>query len=420
MFTNAFVVRPLPLFLPGLPPYRTVGNQTLRLKIQNSVNTYEKMRSKREKSEFVASIVNMIRSSNPTGGGFVRKDYERGRWIEIGETRAREKVGHAIRIELRKRKRNQRRAFSSSSTTSSSGHPTSLLVSGEEEQKGHFLPLEGKEAGSSSFPNFPSARGAAVASSSISVLLPSLQGSLTNYPAATLLEDNTSQTNPNKHAKKAQSTIFESSGSARGVAFLGEEDDDVGADRPSAGLPPDDQASKVSPQIKNPRQRMAEGIFMEQMGQPSSSNPGQGAPVFFNVPSNWRLIVTKQENIEQRAIEPPRSRPNSSNALNTEKEWRRQLEGAQASAGNADLLQLGSGVPDSSPILSPRMLPLPNHVTVLEACRRHKKEEEEERRQRQARNSSLPTPGDGEAMTRLCSRSNAGFAPGGERCDGTS
>lgn len=47
-------------------------------------------------------IVDRIRQERHEGG-FVRKDHETGRWMEIGEVKAREKVGHAIRIEIKKR-----------------------------------------------------------------------------------------------------------------------------------------------------------------------------------------------------------------------------------------------------------------------------------------------------------------------------
>lgn len=44
----------------------------------------------------------------------MRKDYETGRWIEIGEAKAREKVGHAIRIALKKRSSARKTSHSSS------------------------------------------------------------------------------------------------------------------------------------------------------------------------------------------------------------------------------------------------------------------------------------------------------------------
>jgi len=79
------------------------GNQILRQIVRDRTVLYEQAPTKKAKSAVVMEIVEQIRTER-AHGGFVRKDYEMGRWIEIGELKAREKVGHAIRIEIKKRK----------------------------------------------------------------------------------------------------------------------------------------------------------------------------------------------------------------------------------------------------------------------------------------------------------------------------
>eukprot|EP00934_Nitzschia_sp_Nitz4_P005620 Nitzschia sp. Nitz4//scaffold77_size91520//31075//32065//NITZ4_004886-RA/size91520-augustus-gene-0.72-mRNA-1//-1//CDS//3329557979//5610//frame0 len=83
------------------------GNREFRRMIQDKAIVYAGMNSKKRKTQVVIDIVATIRNNNPYGGGFIRKDYDTGRWVEIGATKAREKVGHALRIELKKNKRDQ-------------------------------------------------------------------------------------------------------------------------------------------------------------------------------------------------------------------------------------------------------------------------------------------------------------------------
>jgi hypothetical protein len=73
--------------------------------VRESIPRYEEAAgTKKEKSRVVVDIVDRIRNERPEGG-FIRKDYYSGRWVEIGESKAREKVGHAIRIEIRKQRK---------------------------------------------------------------------------------------------------------------------------------------------------------------------------------------------------------------------------------------------------------------------------------------------------------------------------
>jgi hypothetical protein len=72
--------------------------------VHESIPRYEAAGTKKKKSRVVIDIVDRIRNERPEGG-FIRKDYDSGRWVEIGESKAREKVGHAIRIEIRKQRK---------------------------------------------------------------------------------------------------------------------------------------------------------------------------------------------------------------------------------------------------------------------------------------------------------------------------
>jgi hypothetical protein len=52
--------------------------------------------TKLKKTQVIAAVIDKVRSDSP-GGGFVKKDFYTGRWHEIGNEKARDKVGHAIR-----------------------------------------------------------------------------------------------------------------------------------------------------------------------------------------------------------------------------------------------------------------------------------------------------------------------------------
>ena len=52
--------------------------------------------TKLEKTQVIAAVIDKVRSDS-SGGGFVKKDFYTGRWYEIGNEKARDKVGHAIR-----------------------------------------------------------------------------------------------------------------------------------------------------------------------------------------------------------------------------------------------------------------------------------------------------------------------------------
>ncbi|KAL3919143.1 MAG: hypothetical protein SGILL_003902 [Bacillariaceae sp.] len=64
--------------------------------IEKYAPVYLHASTKYQKSEVIAKIVTEVRNKSPTGG-FVKKDFYSGRWFEIGDEKARDKVGHAIR-----------------------------------------------------------------------------------------------------------------------------------------------------------------------------------------------------------------------------------------------------------------------------------------------------------------------------------
>jgi hypothetical protein len=73
-----------------------VGNQRFRQLVLFSAPLYDAAKTKLEKTQVIASVVEKIRRESP-GGGFVKRDFHTGRWFEIGDDKSRDKVGHAIR-----------------------------------------------------------------------------------------------------------------------------------------------------------------------------------------------------------------------------------------------------------------------------------------------------------------------------------
>mmetsp|Transcript_55898 Transcript_55898/g.113991 ORF Transcript_55898/g.113991 Transcript_55898/m.113991 type:complete len:535 (+) Transcript_55898:71-1675(+) len=72
------------------------GNEKFRIMINDYAPTYLNVSTKYQKSEVIAKIVAEVRSKSP-GGGFIKKDFYSNRWFEVGDEKARDKVGHAIR-----------------------------------------------------------------------------------------------------------------------------------------------------------------------------------------------------------------------------------------------------------------------------------------------------------------------------------
>jgi hypothetical protein len=70
----------------------TAGNERFRVIIDEHAPLYQEAKTKYHKSEVIANVVAKVRQQSP-GGGFVKKDFYSGRWFEIGDEKARDKVG---------------------------------------------------------------------------------------------------------------------------------------------------------------------------------------------------------------------------------------------------------------------------------------------------------------------------------------
>jgi hypothetical protein len=81
------------IFMMFLP---SGGNHSFRNLIQEHVGPYLAAKTKMDKSDAIAEIVDKIQASS-TMGGFIKKDNKTGRWHRITDGEARDKVGHAIR-----------------------------------------------------------------------------------------------------------------------------------------------------------------------------------------------------------------------------------------------------------------------------------------------------------------------------------
>ena len=91
------------------------GNERYRKLIEHAAPLYDNATTKLEKTQVIAAVVRKVRAdardvNGGAGGGFVKKDFQRGLWYEIGDDKARDKVGHAVRRVIdeikKKRKKN--------------------------------------------------------------------------------------------------------------------------------------------------------------------------------------------------------------------------------------------------------------------------------------------------------------------------
>jgi hypothetical protein len=82
----------------------TVGNQRFRKLVEHSAPLYLSAQTKLDKTQVIASVVDKVRRESP-GGGFVKRDFHTGLWFEIGDDKARDKTGHAIRRALNETKK---------------------------------------------------------------------------------------------------------------------------------------------------------------------------------------------------------------------------------------------------------------------------------------------------------------------------
>ena len=72
----------------------TAGNKWFRDAVSGSMEEYMKADNRFEKSLVVHSIMDNVKKQ---GGRFLKKDYSAGKWVELNEPQAKEKVGHAVR-----------------------------------------------------------------------------------------------------------------------------------------------------------------------------------------------------------------------------------------------------------------------------------------------------------------------------------
>ena len=76
--------------------YTSVGNLRLRDLCLMHLPTYSKCSKKKDKSQVVSEIMQLVRESCPDGGAFIKKD-DAGRWHEVREVIARERVASIFR-----------------------------------------------------------------------------------------------------------------------------------------------------------------------------------------------------------------------------------------------------------------------------------------------------------------------------------
>jgi hypothetical protein len=78
----------------GREPKENIGNKRLRVLAANCLPKYSNATDKRTKTRIVSSLVSMVRDA--PGGAFVKHGKD-GRWYEVNDAVAREKVGYTFR-----------------------------------------------------------------------------------------------------------------------------------------------------------------------------------------------------------------------------------------------------------------------------------------------------------------------------------
>jgi hypothetical protein len=99
----------------GKRNWNHAGNVYFRNVIRNNVDRYIAAPSKNDKTLVVISIVDEIRGQ---GGRFLKED-SCGRWYDIGDAQARDKVGHSLRdqVTAQSRQKNKKEVVSAATTT---------------------------------------------------------------------------------------------------------------------------------------------------------------------------------------------------------------------------------------------------------------------------------------------------------------
>ena len=92
----------------------------LRNLVRENVPRYMAARTKHDKGTIIVEILETIKRESPTGVGLVRQNPQNGRWSYIGNDKAKDKIGHALRKSSRDyHKMNHNDPPSSSSSSSS-------------------------------------------------------------------------------------------------------------------------------------------------------------------------------------------------------------------------------------------------------------------------------------------------------------
>eukprot|EP00536_Pseudo-nitzschia_multiseries_P006907 jgi/Psemu1/16422/gm1.16422_g len=85
------------------------GNRMLRNLVSDNVPRYMAARTKHDKGLIIVDILDIIRRESPTGIGLVRQNSSNGRWSYIGNDKAKDKIGHALRKASRDHHKVQKR-----------------------------------------------------------------------------------------------------------------------------------------------------------------------------------------------------------------------------------------------------------------------------------------------------------------------
>ena len=91
----------------GRDAFDHVGNRRFRILVDINLEKYSKARSKFEKSMIVVGILDAIRDGSEVGG-FVKHDPKSGRYFEVGDEVAREKIGQQFRTALAERRKDKK------------------------------------------------------------------------------------------------------------------------------------------------------------------------------------------------------------------------------------------------------------------------------------------------------------------------
>jgi len=103
------------------------GNVKFRNTILAYLTRYKAAETKAQKSNIICEIIDLVRKDSPNGG-FVKKDEPSGRWFEVGNFLAREKVSQAFRDVLHDQYRSSNIAKNARRRSEQRGKPSSNQV----------------------------------------------------------------------------------------------------------------------------------------------------------------------------------------------------------------------------------------------------------------------------------------------------